>query len=393
ELTRYLERTVSERTEELRELNSRLETELAVRKRIEENMRESEHKLKESQRISHVGSWELNLTSKVLTWSDEVYRIFEIHPHNFNPIYEAFLDTIHPDDRETVDSAYSSSLSTKIPYSIDHRLLFSDGRIKHVHEQCETFYEGDTPIRSIGTVQDITDRKRAEEALSLNAERMEVLLYLHQMAGQTLEEITKYAFEAAVGLTRSQLGYLVFVNEDETLLTMQLWSQEAMSECKIHDKPKIFPVETTGLWGEAVRQRRPIITNDYSAPSPWKKGTPEGHVPLKRHLNLPVIVGGRIVLVAGVGNKVEEYNDADVNQLALLMEGMWLIIERKKAQEKLLKNNEELEQRVHDRTMELEAKNEELERINRIFVGRELRMTELKEKMKEMESRNGPPEK
>ncbi len=380
ELTNHLERTVSKRTEELLEVNSRLEIELAERKRIEEKLRESEHRLKESQRISHVGNWELNLASHVLTWSDEVYRIFEIDPEKLSSSYEAFLDTIHPDDREAVNSAYTDSLGAKTPCFFDHRLLFPDGRIKHVHEQCETFFEGDTPTRSIGTVQDITERKRAEEALSLNAERMEVLLHLNQMTDQTLEEITGYAFEAAMNLTRSHLGYLAFANEDETLLTIRLWSQEAMSECRILDKPMVFPVETTGLWGEAIRRRQPIIANDYSASNPWKKGTPEGHVPLKRYLNLPVIVGGKIVLVVGVGNKDEEYNDADAKQ-------------RKKAQEKLLENNEELEQRVCDRTKELEANNRELERINKIFIGRELRMTELKKKIKEMESRNGHPEK
>ena len=68
------------------------------------------------------------------------------------------------------------------------------------------------------------------------------------------------------------------MNEDETVLTMHSWSKEAMAECAMSDKPLVYPLETTGLWGEAARQRKPIVTNDYAAPNPLKKGLPEGHV-------------------------------------------------------------------------------------------------------------------
>ena len=75
-----------------------------------------------------------------------------------------------------------------------------------------------------------------------------------------------------------------------------------------------------GLWGEALRQRKPIITNDYSSPDSMKKGQPEGHVKIIRHMNVPVLDQGRIVIIAGVGNKEEFYDDSDVRQLILLME-------------------------------------------------------------------------
>ena len=81
-----------------------------------------------------------------------------------------------------------------------------------------------------------------------------------------------------MALTSSTIGYLAFVNEDETVLTMHSWSKTAMAACAIIDKPIVYPVATTGLWGEAVRQRKPVITNDYQVPNPLKKGHPEGHV-------------------------------------------------------------------------------------------------------------------
>jgi PAS domain S-box-containing protein len=138
---------------------------ITERRQAEEILKNTARRLNEAQRLAHIGSWELDLINNVLTWSDEIYRIFEIDPEKFGATYEAFLDAIHPVDREMVNLAYINSLKTKIPYIIDHRLLFPDGRVKYVHEQCETYYEGDTPVRSIGTVQDITERKLAEEAL------------------------------------------------------------------------------------------------------------------------------------------------------------------------------------------------------------------------------------
>jgi PAS domain S-box-containing protein len=138
---------------------------LTGRKQADDALRNSERRLAEAQRIAHIGSWELNLMTNMLNWSEEIFRIFEINPEKFEATYESFLDTVHPDDREFVNLAYTKSLEMKTVYSINHRLLFSDGRIKYVHEQCETVYDGNTPIRSIGTVQDITDSKRAEDAL------------------------------------------------------------------------------------------------------------------------------------------------------------------------------------------------------------------------------------
>lgn len=176
--------------------------------------------------------------------------------------------------------------------------------------------------------REAAETQQTKEALRLNESRLEALLQLNQMTEAPLQEITDFALEEAVKLTQSKIGYLAFMNEDETVLTMHSWSKNAMKQCRMRNKPKIYPIETTGLWGEAVRQRRPIITNDYAAAS-LKKGYPEGHVHVIRHMNIPVFDGERIVAVAGVGNKNKEYNESDVRQLTLLMQGMWQLIQRK----------------------------------------------------------------
>ena len=135
----------------------------------------SEKRLAEAQRIAHIGSWELDLTSKSLTWSDEIFRIFELDPRQFGASYDAFLDIVHPEDREMVDRAYTKSVADHRPYNIEHRLLLPEGRVKHVHERCETTYDDQgRPLRSQGTVQEITERKKLEEQLT-QAQKMEAV--------------------------------------------------------------------------------------------------------------------------------------------------------------------------------------------------------------------------
>jgi len=147
------------------------------RKGMEEALRASEARLRETQAVAGLGSWELDIVANRLTWSDEVYRLLEIDPADFRATYGAFLDAIHPDDRAMVDRAYRASVRDKTPYSIVHRLLMADGRVKFIHERCETHYDRQgTAVRSVGTVLDVSDTRGAEAALEANAQRLRVAL-------------------------------------------------------------------------------------------------------------------------------------------------------------------------------------------------------------------------
>ncbi|MCE5182602.1 MAG: CHASE domain-containing protein [Betaproteobacteria bacterium] len=133
---------------------------------ITSELRHSEEQLREAQRVAHLGSWEEDLTSHRLIWSDEMYHIFERDPTSFQPSYEAVLDTIHPDDRILVDSAFKESVANRSPWSVEHRLLMADGRVKYVRAKGETsFDERDQVLRGIGAVQDITEQKLAQKRI------------------------------------------------------------------------------------------------------------------------------------------------------------------------------------------------------------------------------------
>jgi PAS domain S-box-containing protein len=165
----HLEELIRERTGELERRNVQLAAEIAERKQAEEALRKSEERLNRAEEIAHVGSWELDLLSNHLSWSDEVYRIFGLKPQEFGATYEAFLEAVHPDDRQTVDAAYSSSLREgKDAYEIEHRVVRRiDGEVRIVYEKCEHIRdENGRIIRSVGMVHDITERKQTEEKIN-----------------------------------------------------------------------------------------------------------------------------------------------------------------------------------------------------------------------------------
>ena len=136
---------------------------VTARRSMEQALSASVDRMNEAQRSARVGSWELDLQKGELVWSDEIFRLFEIDKGRFGATYEAFLNAIHPDDRDRVNQAYTDSLATRKPYEITHRLRMSDGRVKWVHERCETILDADgKPLRSMGTVQDITERMWSE---------------------------------------------------------------------------------------------------------------------------------------------------------------------------------------------------------------------------------------
>ncbi|MFA6189860.1 MAG: EAL domain-containing protein [Sulfuricurvum sp.] len=143
---------------------------ITERKKIEETLKLNEKRLKEAQKIAKIGSWELEFPGLMLYWSDEIYRIFEIDPETFQPSYDNFLNAIHPEDRIKIDRVFHDSIQNKIPYDITHRLLMADGRIKYVQEIGETsFDELGNPIRSFGTVQDISERVAIEKKVEFLA--------------------------------------------------------------------------------------------------------------------------------------------------------------------------------------------------------------------------------
>ena len=184
----------------------------------------------------------------------------------------------------------------------------------------------------VHSIKDVTARKRAETARRAEEKRLRSVIKITQQEANSLRQLLDKALEEAIALSDSKLGYIYYYSEEQREFTLHAWSKDVMQECSIPNPPTVYQLDKTGLWGEAVRQRRPIVVNDFHAPNPLKKGYPQGHAPLFRYMTLPVFCDGRIVAVVGVANKEADYTDLDVQQLTLMMDSIWEIAERKRVE-------------------------------------------------------------
>jgi two-component system phosphate regulon sensor histidine kinase PhoR len=217
------------------------------------------------------------------------------------------------------------------------------------------------------------ERTRTEQLLRLEEARLDALFHLSQISEAPLGEITGFALERAIALTDSKIGFLGFLNDDESVYTLHTVSKDVVKECNVAGDPWKWRVADAGIWADAIRERRTLFVNDYSQPHPRKKGFPRGHLSIERFMVVPIFDSQRIVALAGVGNKARDYDKSDERQIVLLLSGMWSYVQKSRSREELQKAYGELEEKVAERTAELarlaselEVRNREAERANRM---------------------------
>ncbi|MDD2933179.1 MAG: EAL domain-containing protein [Methylotenera sp.] len=177
-------------------------------------------------------------------------------------------------------------------------------------------------------------RIRNEADRMLTIKRNSALLALTTEAPAMDEKVLlQRALEQAESLTNSHIAYVHFVNEDQETISLGVWSANTQISCAAaHDNH--YPISKAGIWADSFRQRTPVIHNDYDA-QPYKKGLPEGHTQLLRHMSVPVIEGNKVVMIVGVGNKADAYNEGDLTVLEMFANNTWALLARNRTQKKL----------------------------------------------------------
>ncbi len=159
-------------------------------------LQESEKRLREAQRIGHIGSWDLDLTSQRITWSGELYRIYERNREDFGGTWEELLNLVHPDDLPKVRQAWRESAQAQGGCEVQHRILMRDGRTKHLLVNWEVFRDGEgRSVRALGTAQDITEQVLAREEIQHLNEKLEARVRERTAELQTAnKELESFAY-------------------------------------------------------------------------------------------------------------------------------------------------------------------------------------------------------
>jgi PAS domain S-box-containing protein len=298
------------------------------RKRAEQALREMSTIVEKSPAVAFL--WRNQAGWPVEYASENVSKLCGHTAEDFNVGRVSYSQVIHPDDLERVRTEVATFSAEEKRTRFKHepyRIIAKDGSTKWVDNRTVIRRnEAGRITHYRGVVLDITERKHSEELTKLRLRLSEFAAEhsLKELLQETLDEVEK--------LTGSQMAFYHFMEEDQRTLSLHAWSTRTIREFRTAQEVEThYAVDRAGIWADCVRQRRPVIHNDYAA-LPHKQGLPEGHAPVIRELVVPISRGDRIVAILGVGNKPSDYTQIDTDLVEHVADFTWEIAARKRAE-------------------------------------------------------------
>jgi PAS domain S-box-containing protein len=342
------------------------------RRRAEARLTKSEAQLLEAQHVAHLGSWEWDIPTNTVTWSDELYRIYGMRAQEIPMTYESFLERVHPEDREFTRRIVETAYQDHRPFRYDHRIVWTDGSVRTLHARGEVIADGTgAPVRMIGTALDITDRKRADEERSrllageraARAEAETALLRLRSIQSVSEAALAHLALDDLLGelLTRirsvlaADTATVLLLTEDGASLSVRA-SQglEALAASDI-----VIPVGA-GVAGRIAAGREPLIVEDLSRMEVVRPVLRES---LRSLLGVPLLVEGQVIGVLHVATQTpRRFTESDLSLLQIVADRVAPAIDRARLFEEVRQGRERL-QTLSRRLVELqEAERREIAR-------------------------------
>lgn len=212
---------------------------LGPQKRLEAELRESNATLAMVQRISRMGTWEWDVTTDAMKWSEEMFRVFRVDPEEYVPSFEGYVNAVHPEEREMVILAVNNALYNKKPFGLDHRMTMADGTVRTISARAEVTFDGQgNPLRMVGTNQDISWRVEAEQALRNSEEKFSKAFHASPDSivitraddgtyidvNEAFQEMTGYSREEVIGRS-SYADLKLWVDPDARMMMLKLMNQ------------------------------------------------------------------------------------------------------------------------------------------------------------------------
>lgn len=295
------------------------------RKQTEEALKESEHKYRIV--AEYAADWEfwLGPDGRFLYVSPACQQISGYGAREFYDNPDLMNEIVHPDDKEILE--HHCTVRGNCLEDISYRICCKDKKIKWLHHVCQPVFDSHGKFIGIrGSNRDITALKKTERCLATRLQLREFAL------DHGLDEVIGKALELVEMMTCSTISFFHFIELDQKTITLQAWSPNTINKmCSMMDdcRGKHYMLEDAGVWADAIRERKPIIHNDYKGLA-HRKGIPAGHVDLTRELVIPIFKGADIVAVLGVGNKPYDYDEADIVMLSDFCCVFWDAVQQKK---------------------------------------------------------------
>ncbi|OPY26520.1 MAG: putative diguanylate cyclase [Methanocella sp. PtaU1.Bin125] len=336
-------------------------------KLAEDRLKASEKKYRQLVETANEGIWVIDMNNRTTFVNS---RLADMLGYRVEEMIGTRVDEHMPPKSEAVMGKHQAGMDRGASTSVETTLISKNGRRISVlmHMSMLTDDQG-RPSGALSMVTDITDRKRmeeelkaardslasrvleqtreltemnaalkqeiaerrlVEEALRLDEARLEALLALNEMESAPVERLAEYALERAVEQTGSRVGYILTPDEHGRKARIFIVSREVRRLSRLDPSTAEFDLNEAILCTEPFRTGRPAIENDYLN-RPGKRGLPDGHIPVRRTLGVPVLDGGRVAAVALLGNKESDYTPADVRQVSLIMNGLWKAVLQRRA--------------------------------------------------------------
>jgi PAS domain S-box-containing protein len=326
-------------------------TDITDRKHAEAALRKSQENLHRAQEVAHLGSWHLDLIGNTVTGSDEAYRIFGL-PSSTPLTYPRFLALVHPEDRRSVDDAWRAALAGG-RLSLEYRIVAA-GEVRWISGKAEIERDADgTPLRGIGTIQDVTQRKALDDALRVHLQQLEALRTVSTEIIRELHlpPLLDLIMRKSLELVGGTGGTIYLWEERGQVLTPHVWIG--------HSGPWARDGQVRigeGLVGLVAERREGSIVNDYRN---WPQARPFilQQTTVTAVIAEPLLCHGRLLGVVALDDqgRGRGFTDQDGRLLRLFAAQAAVAVENAQLYAQARQHAEELEQKVEERTRDLQA--------------------------------------
>lgn len=312
------------------------------RHQAEQQLRESELQLRTALMVTNDVVWDWDVLQKKLIWNRAGEQVFGWTDIVQEPQHEDWWgERVHPDDYERANSYCLEVVNNPelTNWTDEYRFRRANGQYALVMDRGYVIRDQEgVALRMIGAMLDITDQRKAEETIRRNAECDTLLLKLYSSANEITEnELFQQVLSVAMQVTKSSSGFCHRLSADQQTVIPTAWDRATKELCKTQ-YPQSYDLKCTGIWTRCLETNQPYVCNQFNQESA-SKPLPEGHVPVTRFMSIPVVVDNQVILIFGVGNKPDDYDQTDLDLVNTISHELTKILEKRANHTSLAESN------------------------------------------------------